>query len=178
MILGLRRMEWLFITCHNYWIVCRLVRDDHHPFLAYSPMISIDDSSVPFRALLGAILSVVKKVPAEPTEFNPRMKFDALVKEQDEGPSADDDIDDGSPYSASSGEEIMKNPPNTRSRHRTGQRKAESGLMVCPCLLSPVICLAHFFLDDLVFRKFARIVPCLDTPPPLLEQYTRPSAVR
>ena len=76
-------MEWLFITCHNYWIVCRLVRDGHHPFLAYSPMISVDDSSVPFRALLGAILSVVKKVPVEPTEFNPNMELDTLVQEQD-----------------------------------------------------------------------------------------------
>ena len=155
MILGLRRMEWLFITCHNYWIVCRLVRDDHHPFLAYSPMISIDGSSVPFRALLGAILSVIKKVPVEPAEFNPNMKLDTLVKEQDEHPSAKDDIDDGSPYSASSGEEIANDPPNTRARHRTGQRRAESWLMVCPCLLSPVICLARLFLDHLVFPKFA-----------------------
>ncbi|KAF8815478.1 hypothetical protein BYT27DRAFT_7333909 [Phlegmacium glaucopus] len=129
--LGLRRMEWLFITCHNYWIVCRLVRDNHHPFLAYSPMISIDDSSVPFRALLGAILSVVKKVPVEPTEFNPNnMEFDTLVEEQDEGPLPEDDIDDGSAYSASSGEEIANHPPNTPNRHRTGQRKAESGLMI------------------------------------------------
>ena len=145
-ILGLRRMEWLFITCHNYWIVCRLVRDDHHPFLAYSPMISIDGSSVPFRALLGAILSVIKKVPVEPTEFNPNMKLDTLVKEQDERPSAKDDIDDGSPYSASSGEEIANDPPNTRARHRTGQRRAESWLMVCPCLLLPVILLTLSFL--------------------------------
>ena len=122
-------MEWLFITCHNYWIVCRLVRDDHHPFLAYSPMISIDDSSVPFRALLGAILSVVKKVPVERTEFTPNMKLDTLVE-------AKDDIDDGS----SSREEIANDPPNTRNRHRTSQREAESGLMVCPCLLSTVSC--------------------------------------
>ncbi|KAF8344431.1 hypothetical protein F5887DRAFT_1272389 [Amanita rubescens] len=124
--LGLRRMEWLFITCHNYWIVCRLVRDDHHPFLAYSPMISIDDSSVPFRALLGAILSVVKKVPVEPIEFNPNMELDIIVEERDEGPLPED----GSAYSASSGEEIASDPPNTHNRHRTGQRKAESGLMI------------------------------------------------
>ena len=148
-------MEWLFITCHNYWIVCRLVRDDHHTFLAYSPMISIDDSSVPFRALLGAILSVVKKVPVEPTKFNPNMGLDTLVEEQDEGPLPEDDIKDGSAYSASSGEETANDPPNTRNRHRTDQRKAESGLMVCPCLLSPVICLAHLSLDHLVFPKFA-----------------------
>ena len=118
-------------------------------------MISIDDSSVPFRALLGAILSVVKKVPVEPTKFNPNMGLDTLVEEQDEGPLPEDDIKDGSAYSASSGEETANDPPNTRNRHRTDQRKAESGLMVCPCLLSPVICLAHLSLDHLVFPKFA-----------------------
>ncbi|KIL55381.1 hypothetical protein M378DRAFT_634291 [Amanita muscaria Koide BX008] len=125
--LGLRRMEWLFITCHNYWIVCRLVRDDQHPFLAYSPMISIDGSSVPFRALLGAILSVVRKVPVEPTEFNPNMELDTIVEERDEGPLPGDGIDDGS---ASSGKEIVNDPPKTHNRHRTGQRKAEFGLMI------------------------------------------------
>ena len=118
-------------------------------------MISIDDSSVPFRALLGAILSVVKKVPVEPTEFNPNMELDTLVQKQAEGPSPEDDIDYGSADSPSLGEEIANDPPNTRNRHRTGQRKAESGLMVCPCLLSPVICLARLFLDYLVFTKFA-----------------------
>ncbi|KAF8339291.1 hypothetical protein F5887DRAFT_1062844 [Amanita rubescens] len=124
--LGLRRMEWLFMTCHNHWIVCRLVRDDHHPFLAYSPMISIDDSSVPFRALLGAILSVVKKVPVELTEFDPNMKLDIIVEERDEDPLH---INDGSAYSASSGK-IANDPPITRNRHRTGQRKAESELLI------------------------------------------------
>ena len=118
-------------------------------------MISIDGSSVPFRALLGAILSVVKKVPVEPTEFNPNMELDTLVEEQNEGPLPGDVVDDGSAYSASSGEEIANDPPNTRNRHRTGQRKAESGLMVCPCRLSPVICLARLFLDHLVFPEFA-----------------------
>ena len=109
-------MEWLFITCHNYWIVCRLVRDDHHPFLAYSPIISICDSSVPFRALLGAILSVVKRAPVEPTEFTPNMKLDTLAEKQ------------------------VNDPLNTRNHHCTSQRKAESGLMVCPYLLSTVSC--------------------------------------
>ena len=100
-------------------------------------MISIDHSSVPFRALLGAILSVVKKVPVGPTEFNFNMGLDT---QQDRGPlTAKDDINDGSAYSASSGEEMANDLPNTRSRHRIGQSKAESGLMVCPCLLSPVL---------------------------------------
>ncbi|KAF5379222.1 hypothetical protein D9615_005925 [Tricholomella constricta] len=104
--LGLRRMEWLFLTCHNYWIVCRLVRDDDHPFLAYSPIISIEDSSVPFQALLGAILSIVKTVSVEPSEFSPDMELDTIVEEQDEGPLPEDDIDNGTAYSVSSEEEM------------------------------------------------------------------------
>jgi hypothetical protein len=148
-------MEWLFLTCHNYWIVCRLVRDDHDPFLAFSSMISIEDSSKPFRVLLGAILSVVKTVPVEPSFFNREMELDIILEEQDEGPLPEDDIDDGSAYSPSSEEEMANDPPNTRNRHRAGQKKAESGLMVCPCLLSPVIFLAHLLLDHLVFPKLA-----------------------
>jgi hypothetical protein len=66
--------------------VCRLVRDDNHRFLAYSPVINIEDSSVPFRALLGAILCVVKMVSVEPSEFRLDMEFDTNVEEQDEGP--------------------------------------------------------------------------------------------
>jgi hypothetical protein len=130
-------MEWLFLTCHNYWIMCRLVRDNDHPFLAYSPIISIEGSSVPFRALLGAILSVVKTVSVEPSEFSPDMELDTIVEEQDEGALPEDDIDDGSAYSGSSEEEMAYDPPNTRNRRRPGQQKAESGLMVCPCLMSP-----------------------------------------
>ncbi|KAM6496456.1 hypothetical protein JOM56_009162 [Amanita muscaria] len=118
--LGLRQMEWLFLTCHNYWIVCRLVRDDDHPFLAYSPMINIEDSSVPFRALLGAILSVVKKVSVQPSEFNPHMAFDTIV----EDPSPEHDIDDGSEEE----EEMVNDPPNTT---------AESGLMISSSPNSP-----------------------------------------
>ena len=45
---------------------------------------SINNSSVPFRALLGAILSVVNKVPVEPSEFDPDMKLDTVAEEQDE----------------------------------------------------------------------------------------------
>ncbi|KAH9981480.1 hypothetical protein BGW80DRAFT_1434619 [Lactifluus volemus] len=85
--MGLRKTEWLFLTCFNYWIVCRLVRDDHHPYLVYSPGISIQESSEPFRAFLGAILSVVKDVPVESSAYNPNIKLDSIEEEQD-------DIDD------------------------------------------------------------------------------------
>jgi len=68
-------MEWLFLTCHNYWIVCRLVRDDKHPYLAFSPEISIKDSSKPLRAFLGAVLSVSKNVPVEASSYNPDVEL-------------------------------------------------------------------------------------------------------
>ena len=53
----------MFLTCH-YWIVCRLAKDCDLT-LAYSPKISIKDSSEHFRAFLGVVLSVVKDVPVK-----------------------------------------------------------------------------------------------------------------
>jgi hypothetical protein len=71
-------MEWLFFTCHNYWVVYRLVRDDDHPYLAHSSENSIKDSSEPFRAFLGAILSVIKDVPVEPGAYSSDMVLDTI----------------------------------------------------------------------------------------------------
>ncbi|KAH9042056.1 hypothetical protein EDB85DRAFT_1857198 [Lactarius pseudohatsudake] len=88
--LGLREMEWLFLTCHNYWVVFRLVSNNDDPFLAFSPMCSIEDSSEPFRAFLGAILSVLDGAPVQASEFNPAMVLDT-IPEKGEG---EDDIDD------------------------------------------------------------------------------------
>jgi hypothetical protein len=124
------------------------VKDDDRPFLAYSPMITMKDSSVPFRALLGAILSVVKSVPVEPSEFNADIQLDTIVEE---GPLREDGIDDGSAYLGSE-EEKVNGPPNTPNHDGTGQ---ENGLMVCPCLLSLVIYLAHLPLGHLVFPRLA-----------------------
>ena len=123
-------MEWLFLTCHNYWIVCRLVRDDDHPFLAYSPKISIEDSSEPFRAFLGAILSVVKGAPIEPSTFSPDMQLDTIMEDEDEGPLPEGDIDGSGAYTGSSSNGSASVPPMTRSRYRAGYENAESGLMV------------------------------------------------
>ncbi|KAH9986750.1 hypothetical protein BJV74DRAFT_878456 [Russula compacta] len=65
--LGLRKMQWLFLTCHNYWIVCH--------------------SSEPFRVFLGAILSVVNNVPVESSAYNPNIQLDTIKEEQDDDPS-------------------------------------------------------------------------------------------
>ena len=126
-------MEWLFLTCHNYWIVCRLVRDDHHPYLAYSQEISINDSSKPFQAFLGAILSVVKGVSVKCSAYNSDMQFDT-IEEEDDGPSPEDDIDDDSGvYWVSSARGAATGSPVTHSclGGGHGYENTKSELMVC-----------------------------------------------
>ncbi|KAI9465415.1 hypothetical protein BJY52DRAFT_1202193 [Lactarius psammicola] len=128
--LGLRKMEWLFFTCHNYWIVCRLVSGGDNPFLAFSPICSIENSSEPFRALLGAILSVLGNVHVQPSEFNPNMVLDIIPEEEDDGHLPEDDTDDGSgPYLGSARTTTSSKVPTTRS-HATTSNDTESGLMI------------------------------------------------
>ncbi|KAH9066864.1 hypothetical protein EDB87DRAFT_1678702 [Lactarius vividus] len=103
--LGLRKMEWLFLTCHNYWIICRLVSDDDNPFLAFSPMFS---------------------APVQASEFNPTMVLNIIPEEGDGGPF-EDDIDDGSrEYRGCSTTNISSTPPMTRSRATTRRNAAVS----------------------------------------------------
>ena len=119
--MGLRKMEWLFLTCFNYWIVCRLVRDDDNPYLAYSPWITIEDSSEPFRAFLGAILSVVKDVPVESSAYNPTILLDTIEEEQDDGSGE---------YQGSSGRGADTGSPMTRNRARNSHGNTEYKLLV------------------------------------------------
>ncbi|KAH9180574.1 hypothetical protein EDB89DRAFT_2110658 [Lactarius sanguifluus] len=95
--LGQRKMEWLFLMSHNSWIICCLVRGvgSSTPFLAYSQVLNIENSSVPFQAFLSAILSVQGGAPAQASEFNPG-KLDIIAEDTDNGPLPEDDIDDGS----------------------------------------------------------------------------------
>ncbi|KAH8995247.1 kinase-like domain-containing protein, partial [Lactarius hatsudake] len=79
--LGLRKTEWLFLTSHNNWIVCRLVGDKDNPFLTFSPMFSIEGSSEPFRAFLGAILSVLEGTLVQASKFNPTIVLDTISEE-------------------------------------------------------------------------------------------------
>ena len=95
------------------------------PFLAYSPAISIEESSEPFRAFLGAILSVVKDVRVESSAYNPNITLDTIEEEQDDGPLPEHDIDDGSGHQGSSGRGA-ETPPKARSRHRNSRGNTES----------------------------------------------------
>jgi hypothetical protein len=107
------------------------VRDDDNPYLAYSPGISIQESSEPFRAFLGAILSVVKDVPVESSAYNPNMKLDTIEEEQDDGPLPEYDIDDGSgEYQGSSGRGADTGPPMAHSHDRNSRGNTESELLV------------------------------------------------
>lgn len=65
------------------------MKDDNlnSPHLAYSPLISIEDLSEPFRAFLGAILSIVEDVPIECSTFNLNMQLDVIAEEQDSDPN-------------------------------------------------------------------------------------------
>jgi hypothetical protein len=181
--LGQRKMEWLFLTCHNYWLVCRLVKDARHPFLAYSSMMSIEDSSEPFRAFLGAILSVVKGVTVQPSPFNLDVELDGVTEEvevEDPDIVPGGDIDDSSgTYRGRSSTETETEPRMTRARKRAleitpflgrsstgteteprmtrGRERAleatRSGLMVRP---TPLLMLV---LDQLIFAQITSSSP-------------------
>ena len=87
----------LFRSCYNYWIICHLVRgDDGKAFIAYSPMLSLEDSTKPFQALLGAILSVKHQVPVQTSTFNPDMELDDISDDGDTGNVPLSDVIDNS----------------------------------------------------------------------------------
>jgi hypothetical protein len=127
-------MEWMFLSCHNYWIVCRLVRrDGGEPFLAYSPFSSIENSSELFRAYLGAVLSVQNDVPVETSAFNLEMKLDDISEEMDHRPFPEGDmtlIIGGSGACSSTNDSSMV--PTTCPSAITSGHTDEPGLMVCP----------------------------------------------
>jgi len=85
------------LSCHNYWIVLRLVGGGEPPFMAFSPQITMEDTSVPFRAFLGAILSVAKRGVVEARAFSDSQILDTIDEEEDEeGYPSTSDADNGS----------------------------------------------------------------------------------
>jgi hypothetical protein len=126
--------------------VCRLVRDDDCSYLVYSPIISIEDSSEPFQAFLGAILSVVKDVPVESSAYNPDIQLNTI---KDRGAEPENDIDDGSgAYRGSLGVGAATGPPTTL-RRCNGHGNTESDLMV------------HQFIDHLSNSSTFRLLRLL-----------------
>ncbi|KAH9053359.1 hypothetical protein EDB87DRAFT_1708889 [Lactarius vividus] len=128
--LGLRRMEWLFLMCHNNWIVCCLISHKDNPFLAFSPMFNIEGSSQLFWVFLGAIFSVLKGTPIQASKFNPPLVLDTILEEGGGGSSSEDDNDDTSgKYWGSSTTNISSKLSMTHSCTTTSHDAVESDLM-------------------------------------------------
>ncbi|KAH8982584.1 kinase-like domain-containing protein [Lactarius akahatsu] len=128
--LGLREMEWLFLTSHNSCIVCRLVSDNDNPFLAFSRIFSIEGSSQPFRAFMSTILSVLNGAPVQASEFHPAVALDTVPEEGEGGSSSSpEDIDGSGEYRGRSTANISSTRPITHSRAATSHDAVESELM-------------------------------------------------
>lgn len=158
-------MEWLFLTCHNHWIICRLVSDPDNPFLAYSPSISIEGSSEPFRALLGAMLSVYNNVSVPASVLSADMGHDDILEEdQGDGFVTEDDADDGSGSyadlnSSTSTITITSKVQLTRSKKAGGGQAPGVELMVRP--------IPSHFLSAGSLAHFCRLLPPPHTLPNL-----------
>ena len=90
-----------------------------HPFLAFSPQITMEDSSVPFRAFLGAPFSAFKGVVVEASVFDEHQILEAI--DEDEGgeegsPHVSDADNDSGEYRARSGQRPVGSGPITRAR--------------------------------------------------------------
>jgi hypothetical protein len=106
------------------------VRDDDHPYLAYSPKISIQDSSEPFRAFLGAILSVVKDVPVDPSAYSSDLELDTIEQDGDNDPFPKHG-DSGEHRGSSDGSATTRKPA-TGSRVHDEYENTKSELIVRP----------------------------------------------
>ena len=104
--------------------------------LAYSPVLEMANSSLPFQVCLAALLSVVKDVRVQQTIFPTDPALDTI----DEDPNEDGSVSDGKSddrsdeYRPSGGEMADGNdttfPPVTRSRRGAGGADSDSELMV------------------------------------------------
>jgi hypothetical protein len=110
--------------------------------LAYSPFLEIKDSSRPFLAYLGALLSVIRNVPVQPTIFPTNIGLDDLDEddEDEEDPVSDSENDSGSEYlppgNTTSNGNGATSQPLTRSQRRSGSGDQHSELMVLGLSLS------------------------------------------
>jgi hypothetical protein len=110
------------------------VKDDDHPYLAYSPKISIENSSEPFRAYLGAILSGVKDVSVKSSNtIGPDMLIDGMAKADEYSLPKNGIGNDSAAHRGSSNDETAANSSTTYDP--AGQEKTVSELMVCPFLI-------------------------------------------
>jgi hypothetical protein len=109
--------------------VFRLWGPDGDKKLVYSPVIKITDSSVPFRAYLGALISATIDFPVPQPAFPDNLALATLVEDpaEDDAVSPGDDDDRSGEYKPARSVNSAADPPMTCSRHRSGH---DSELMV------------------------------------------------
>ena len=107
----------------------RLVKEVNQPaFLAFSPFISIENNSVPFRAFLGAILSVASGAVVEASVFVNNQNLAPIDEEQGDG-DGDGDGEEESPSSSSSSSDA--DDGSGEHRGRPGQESAGPDPITC-----------------------------------------------
>jgi hypothetical protein len=155
------------------------VKDDNHPYLAYSPKTSIENSSKPFRAFLGSILSVVEDFPVACSTYSPDMQLDTIEEEDDDDDHSQENDDDGSgPYRGRLGGGAAAGHSTTRSQTHDGRENTESDLMVrLPWPIS-ITWLAHPLSGYFIFPQIARILPSMGSSLYHVEQHARSSRVQ
>ena len=158
-------MQWLFPTCHNYWIVCHLVRDDNHLYLSYSPEISIEDSSEPFEHSLVPFYLLS-------STCNPDMEFDTIEEEADNDPLSDD----GSRlYQGSSGGGADTGHLMSCEHAHGGHEDTELKLMVH--MLISITWLAHSLSGYFILPQIIRILTSMGASLHHGKQHPHPSRV-
>jgi len=99
--------------------VFRLAKVNNERVLVYSPVLDIDHSSIPFRALLGAVLSVIEGFTVDATTFPTDAVLNTLPEEDDaEDPPDDDDDDESSEYKPSASGITFYDGPLTPSQSK------------------------------------------------------------
>jgi hypothetical protein len=147
--------------------------DDENLFLAYSPSFSIENSSDPFRAFLGAILSVHKGIPVPSSALDMEHVI-AIPEEGYSRPLPEHDADGGSgPYKDSSKIAILPKVQMTRSETAASGQAPGPGLLVRPVLtrflsacsyLPQITCSSPHSPES--FQVWVHLQPLPDHPPP------------
>ncbi len=89
----------------------------------------MENSSVPFRAFLGAILSVVKGEAVEVSVFNRDMELN-MIEEEEESPLTPDADNGSGEYKGRPGKEPIGSGPATHSGGRTAASSKKAALMI------------------------------------------------
>ena len=129
----------------------------------------MEDSSVPFRAFLGAILSDLKGVVVEASEFHDNQTLEAVDEGEEGPPPVSDGDDDSGEYRGHSVQGPVSHGPITRAQAALSVRPS------CPPLSKNH--LKFVSIDFVIFTTFSRNISSLGTSSSFPEQHLRSSAI-